>query len=73
MKVDGQLESLKSFLDLLRMRLSIQEDFTLGGIVAYFDPKKKGYITAADLKQADVQHSMDHLDDDDLHHILTPR
>ena len=72
-KVDGQLESLRSFLDLLRMRLSIQEDFTLGGIVSYFDPSKKGYITAADLKNADVHQSLDHLDDEDLHHILTPR
>lgn len=62
-KVDGQLESLRSVLDLLRMRLSIQEDFTLGGIVAYFDPMKKGYITAEDLKKADALHSLDHLDD----------
>ena len=35
------------------MRLSIQEDFTFGGIVTLFDPKKKGYITADDLKRAD--------------------
>ena len=55
------------------MRLSIQEDFTLGGIVSYFDPAKKGYITATDLKQADKQQSLDYLDDEDLHHILTPR
>ena len=33
LKVDEKLEALRSFLDLLRMRLSIQEDFTLGGIV----------------------------------------
>ena len=52
-KVDDKLENLKQFLDLLRMRLSIQEDFTFGGIVALFDPKKKGYITADDLKRAD--------------------
>ena len=52
-KVDDKLENLKQFLDLLRMRLSIQEDFTFGGIVTLFDPKKKGYITADDLKRAD--------------------
>ena len=41
------------------MRLSIQEDFTLGGIVNFFDPSKKGYITAADLKNADALKSLD--------------
>ena len=48
-KVDQQLESLLSFLDLLRMRLSIQEDLTFGGIVSFFDPSKKGFITVEDL------------------------
>ena len=47
------MESLQSFLDLLRMRLSIQEDFTLGGIVTLFDTTKKGYITANDIRRAD--------------------
>ena len=70
LKVDEKLEALRSFLDLLRMRLSIQEDFTLGGIVNFFDPSKKGYITAADLKNADVLKSMDQLEDDDLHYVL---
>ena len=41
------------------MRLSIQEDFTFGGIVSFFDPSKKGYITAEDLKRADVHNSLD--------------
>ena len=69
-KVDKQLESLRSFLDLLRMRISIQQDFTLGGVVHFFDPTKKGYITVADLKAADTMRSLDNLTDDDLHHFF---
>ena len=41
------------------MRLSIQEDFTLGGIVTLFDKEKKGFITVDDLKKADVFRSLD--------------
>ena len=44
-KVYKQLDQLNQFLDLLRMRLAIQKDFTIGGLVQVFDPKKKGYIT----------------------------
>jgi hypothetical protein len=60
-KVGEQLESLHSFLDLLRMRLAIQEDFTLSSIVTLFDSSKKGFITVDDLKRADVLQSLDHL------------
>ena len=42
----------------------------MGGIVTYFDPSKKGYITAVDLKQADSFKSMEHLEEDDIHYIL---
>ena len=57
-KVEGQLESLRSFLDLLRMRISIQQDFTLGGVVHYFDSGKKGYITVDDIRAADSMSSL---------------
>lgn len=36
-KVIQQLNTLNQFIDLLRMRLAIQEDFTLGALVALFD------------------------------------
>ena len=69
-KVEGQLESLRSFLDLLRMRISIQQDFTLGGVVHYFDSGKKGYITVDDIRAADSMSSLKQFDDDDLRHIF---
>lgn len=53
------------------MRLSIQEDFTLGGIVTLFDTSKKGYITADDIRKADDLQSLDHVEDDDLDHIMS--
>ena len=65
-KVDGQLDNLRNFLDLLRMRISIQPDFTLGGVVHFFDPGKKGYINVSDLKSADCMQSLDALPDEDL-------
>ena len=60
-KVSEKLESLHSFLDLLRMRLAIQQDFTLSNIVTLFDYSRKGFITVDDLKKADVLESLDHL------------
>lgn len=69
-KVGNQLQSLLSFLDLIRMRLSIQQDFTLGGIVNFFDPSKKGFITVDDLQKADVMKSMEKLEDEDLKFAL---
>lgn len=50
MKVIQQLNTLHQFLDLLRMRLAIQEDFTLGALVSLFDPGKKGFVTIGDLR-----------------------
>ena len=72
MKVRGQLESLNQFLDLLRMRLSIQEDFTMGAIVTMFDKTKKGFITINDVKKADAFSSLEQLDNDVLNYIFSP-
>ena len=52
------------------MRLSIQPDFTLGGIVNFFDPSKKGFITVEDLQRVDVLQSLDHLQDEDLRFVI---
>ena len=42
----------------------------MGGIVTYFDPSKKGFITANDFRKADIHKSMDHLEEDDIQNIL---
>jgi len=48
------------------MRISIQQDFTLGGIVQFFDPLKKGCVTVSDLRRADTTQSLERVGDDDL-------
>ena len=50
MRVIQQLNTLNQFLDLLRMRLAIQQDFTLGSLVSQFDQDKKGFVTIDDFR-----------------------
>lgn len=52
------------------MRISIQQDFTLGGVVHFFDSAKKGYITVEDIKGADTMSSLDQFADEDFNDLF---
>ena len=67
MRVIQQLNTLNQFLDLLRMRLAIQQDFTLGSLVSQFDHDKKGFVTIDDFRpQASLEAQIE-----DLHYLFT--
>ena len=69
-KVYRQLEQLEQFLDLLRMKLAIQHDFTIGGLVQVFDPKKKGFITLSDLRNSDISGNLSSIEEEDMKYIF---
>lgn len=65
-RLSGKIETLEQHLELLKMRLAIQEDFTLAELVNIFDTQKKGFVTESDIRRSFESQAISQSDPNDI-------